>query len=154
DYDQATGSLTFGPSETSKTIFVTLTNDTAIEKNEAFTVKLSNPGGKARLGSPDTTTVVIVDSDSTRDQRWVMQAYLDILQRPVDPAGLQLWTGLLAQGYPRLQVVRFLQLCQENATRVVNQEYLKILARPADPLAQQTWIPYLMHGGGAEQMEA
>ncbi|MEX2393995.1 MAG: Calx-beta domain-containing protein [Actinomycetota bacterium] len=43
DYDATSGSLSFGPSETSKTISVTINGDTTIEPNETYTVGLSSP---------------------------------------------------------------------------------------------------------------
>ncbi len=45
DYRAASGSVTFAPGETSKTISVTLLGDTAIEANETFNLVLGTPGG-------------------------------------------------------------------------------------------------------------
>jgi hypothetical protein len=62
DYSATSGTLTFGPGDTSKTITIPIINDTVNEKPEAFVVNLSNP----KLGSfGDTTTeyVAIVDDD-------------------------------------------------------------------------------------------
>lgn len=63
DYTAKSGTVTFGPGETTKTITIPLVNDTVFEQPEAFSVTLSNP----KLGSlGDTTTeyVVIVDDDT------------------------------------------------------------------------------------------
>jgi hypothetical protein len=43
DYDPASGTITFGPGETTKTITVTVNADAIDELTEAFTVELSNP---------------------------------------------------------------------------------------------------------------
>jgi hypothetical protein len=43
DYASATGTVTFAPGETSKSITVTVVGDTANEPDETFTVALSNP---------------------------------------------------------------------------------------------------------------
>jgi hypothetical protein len=43
DYQAASGTLTFAPGQTSKTIGVTINGDTAIEPNETFYVDLSTP---------------------------------------------------------------------------------------------------------------
>jgi hypothetical protein len=62
DYTATSGTLTFAPGETSKTITIPIINDTVNEKPEAFIVNLSNP----KLGSfGDTTTeyVAIIDDD-------------------------------------------------------------------------------------------
>ena len=43
DYQPQTGTLTFNPGQTTKTITVLVNGDTTIEANETFTVALSNP---------------------------------------------------------------------------------------------------------------
>ncbi|HUQ32737.1 MAG TPA: Calx-beta domain-containing protein [Pyrinomonadaceae bacterium] len=43
DYQSSSGTLTFAPGETSKTISVTVNGDTSIEPDETFFVNLSNP---------------------------------------------------------------------------------------------------------------
>jgi len=48
DYIASTGTLTFAPGETSKTIAIIVNGDTTAEAKETFTVSLSNPSG-ARL---------------------------------------------------------------------------------------------------------
>ena len=61
DYTATAGSVTFAPGETTKTITVTITNDTAFEGNENFLVNLSTPTN-AILGTASVSTV-IVDND-------------------------------------------------------------------------------------------
>ncbi|MBW4420628.1 MAG: DUF4347 domain-containing protein [Myxacorys californica WJT36-NPBG1] len=56
DYTRNTGTLTFAPSEQSKTITVPVTGDTQYEPDETFTVELSNPTN-ATLPSPSSTLV-------------------------------------------------------------------------------------------------
>ena len=43
DYQSGTGTLTFAPGETSKTISVAVNGDTSVESDETFSVNLSNP---------------------------------------------------------------------------------------------------------------
>ncbi|MDM8527234.1 Calx-beta domain-containing protein [Anaerolineales bacterium HSG24] len=64
DYNTASGSVTFAPSQTVMTVPVTIFNDGAIESNETFSFALSNPN-KATLGSPDNATITIVNDDVT-----------------------------------------------------------------------------------------
>jgi len=64
DYTTASGTLTFAAGETSKTISVTITNDTTTESSETFTITLSSPTG-ASLGSTSTATVSITDDDGS-----------------------------------------------------------------------------------------
>jgi hypothetical protein len=63
DYTAASGTLTFNSGETSKTIFVPISDDAFVEGNETFTVTLSSPSFGAALGTPTTATVTIVDND-------------------------------------------------------------------------------------------
>lgn len=63
DYTTGSGTLTFATNETSKTITVTLLNDSAVETNETFKVTLSSPTGGPVLGVSKQATVTIVDDD-------------------------------------------------------------------------------------------
>ena len=51
DYQQATGTLTFSPGQTSKAVTVLVNGDTTVEANETFTVNLSNPAGATIPGT-------------------------------------------------------------------------------------------------------
>lgn len=64
DYTAASGTLTFGSTQTSLTFSVATTDDTAVESAETFTASLSSPSGGATLGSPSTATATISDNDS------------------------------------------------------------------------------------------
>jgi hypothetical protein len=63
DYVTASGTLTFAPGVTSRTVVVTIVGDTAKEANETFSVVLSNPTGGAVIAT-GTATVTILDDDS------------------------------------------------------------------------------------------
>ncbi|WP_088889424.1 DUF4347 domain-containing protein [Leptolyngbya ohadii] len=62
DYTAASGTLTFAPGQSSRTITVPILEDSLTESNETFTVTLRNPTGTA-LGAQATTTVTILDND-------------------------------------------------------------------------------------------
>ena len=64
DYAAKSGTLTFGPGETSKSFTVTVTSDSALEGDETFDVTLSNAAGGASVGSPAVGTVTITDDDA------------------------------------------------------------------------------------------
>jgi hypothetical protein len=65
DYTAASGTLTFAPGETSKTILVPLINDNFYEGNETFSLTLGNPsGGSSSLVFPSSATVTIFDNES------------------------------------------------------------------------------------------
>lgn len=65
DYTAASATLTFGNGITSQTINIAVTDDTADESNESFSVALSNPTGGATTGAPSSATVTISDNDSS-----------------------------------------------------------------------------------------
>lgn len=59
DYTETSGTLTFREGEIAKTITIPITNDTANDPNEVFTVKLTNPSGGSTLSSPSVASVII-----------------------------------------------------------------------------------------------
>ncbi|HWT01940.1 MAG TPA: Calx-beta domain-containing protein [Pyrinomonadaceae bacterium] len=63
DYTAKSGTLTFLQGETSKTFTVASTNDTKVEADETFKVRLSNPTNGATVGALDTSVVTIEDND-------------------------------------------------------------------------------------------
>jgi hypothetical protein len=60
DYTATSGTLTFAPGETTKRIEVPITRDAVRERDETYTVMLSNASGAA-LAAPRTATVTIHD---------------------------------------------------------------------------------------------
>ncbi|MEN3068225.1 retention module-containing protein, partial [Uliginosibacterium sediminicola] len=64
DFTTSTGTLTFAPGETSKTITVPITNDTVYEGPETFTVNLTTPTN-ATIGTPTTTVTIHDDGTGT-----------------------------------------------------------------------------------------
>jgi hypothetical protein len=65
DYTAQSGTIEFGPTDTSKTITVAITDDTAYEPGESFTVTLDGVTGNATLaGGTSVATVTIADDDA------------------------------------------------------------------------------------------
>jgi len=64
DYLETSGTLHFGAGETFKIIVVPLMDDLYVEGNETVTLSLSNPSSGAFLGSPNISTLTIVDNDT------------------------------------------------------------------------------------------
>lgn len=62
DYSLASGTLIFAAGEQTKTIVLTVNNDSMPEPNEALTIKLLNPTG-GYLAAPSSFTFVIDDDD-------------------------------------------------------------------------------------------
>jgi hypothetical protein len=63
---------------------------------------------------------------------FIEQAYLDILGRTVDPAGLAYWTGVLSSGAPRATLPSGLTNSLEYQTKTIDQMYRAYLGRPVD----------------------
>ncbi|MFV2067055.1 MAG: tandem-95 repeat protein, partial [Pirellulales bacterium] len=75
DYEASTGTLTFAPGETSKTIVVPTRNDRVREADETFLVNLSNPTGGATIADPQgQATIIDVEAplfaDSFENGQW------------------------------------------------------------------------------------
>jgi chitinase len=61
DYTATSGTLTFAPSETSKTITVQVNGDTTVEPDETFFVNLANPSANATLGDLQAAATILND---------------------------------------------------------------------------------------------
>jgi uncharacterized delta-60 repeat protein len=91
----------------------------------------------------------------TVHQQFVSQVYFDLLQRPVDPAGLSHWSGLLDSGQETAeQVARAIEQSPEYEQLVVNQLYCEYLHRVADPGGLAGWTNFLSGGGTEDQLRA
>ena len=63
DYEATSGTLTFAPGETSKTIMVPTIDDVFAELDETFLVSLSNPTGVATLADSQGVATIVDDND-------------------------------------------------------------------------------------------
>ncbi len=63
DYTPVSGTLTFGPGETSKTFVVPVVADSLYEGDETVDLTLSSPCGGAGLGGRVTATLMVADDD-------------------------------------------------------------------------------------------
>ena len=103
DFTMAAGRLFFVPGEASKTITVLITNDGFSEGSEAFFLMLFDAGRRTALGNPATTTITISDDDAgstlvnpvDNPRLFVIQHYMDFLNRQPDDDGLRAWERVL-----------------------------------------------------------
>ena len=65
DYDLTIGTLSFAANQISQTLSIPISDDSAPEGDETFSVTLLPPTGGASLGSPATEVVTILDNEST-----------------------------------------------------------------------------------------
>jgi len=116
DYTYSSGTLQFGPGETSKTINILITDDGVADEGvigEFLYVRLSNPTGGFGLDrSPvsvsflgdGATEVRIIDNDTTNSVTnpaddtdfFIRQHYRDFLNRDADASGLAFWKSEIA----------------------------------------------------------
>jgi hypothetical protein len=85
DFEQARGKLTFAPGDTSSPITIEVTGDTAIERDETFSVDLSDPQGATVARARGVGT--IRDDDTPSAQR-VAHALDAMKLRPVPGKGV------------------------------------------------------------------
>src|SRR5205823_5730175 len=141
DYTAASGTLTFGPGETSQTFTVPLRDNGLVTLDGlTVTLTLSQPGGGATLGSAATAVLTLLDDDlpvvpdgpppghlldaarafahsPEHYTQFVVQAYQQFLKRLPDTAGLDFWVGGLQTGtYRDEQVEAFFLGSQEYIT--------------------------------------
>ena len=65
DYSSTSGTLTFAQGEVSKTVTISITDDTTFETAELFTLNLSNPTNGATLGNATVTGLIVSDDAFT-----------------------------------------------------------------------------------------
>jgi hypothetical protein len=65
DYTRVSGTLTFNPGETTKTLAVPILSDSLLEPNETFSVNLSNPDN-ARISDSSGIGTIVNTSASTQ----------------------------------------------------------------------------------------
>jgi hypothetical protein len=92
-------------------------------------------------------------SGPSQVQLYVSQVYVDLLQRPVDSAGLASWTQQLNQGLARTQFIHLIEASQEYRSDVVQALYHQVLGRGVDPAGLASWVNFLGQGNSADQLE-
>jgi uncharacterized delta-60 repeat protein len=155
NYTAMSGTLVFGAGQQSAAFTIPILDDGVFQTpNKQFNVTLSNAGGNGILGGLTTAVVTIGEKDGNANQNFVAQAYEDLLQRPVDQAGLAYWVGLLNNGATRQQVAFGIQSSQEYRQLEVQQLYQQYLHRSADASGLNTFTSMLASGGTVENVAA
>jgi hypothetical protein len=120
-------------------------------------VDVSEEGAVKSLTSTATISMELMPDGSvgTPNQQYVAQVYRTLLQRGVDMAGLNYWTGLLAQGKPKSTIADFFTHSAEYyQINVIEPAYQKFLNRAADQTGLDFWTTRLQGGMTDEQMQA
>ncbi len=102
DFATVGGTVRFAANQGSRSVTIPVIDDRYAEGNETFTLTLGNVRGGATLGTITTTSVSIVDNDSTDGPSpifevpfFVRQQYLDFFSREPDPVGFAGWQATI-----------------------------------------------------------
>ena len=103
DYTTAAGRLFFAPNEASKTITVLITDDAFVEGDETVNLMLFDAGRSTSVGTPGTAVLTIKDNDTAGGaanpvdvtKTFVIQHYMDFLNREPEPEGLRAWQEIV-----------------------------------------------------------
>jgi len=101
-----------------------------------------------------STSAPLVEEVGTTDQRFVVQLYLDLLNRPVDINGFNTWMTVLSQGGTHAQVAQAIEGSQEYQTDVIENLYHQYLHRDADPAGLAYFLGRFEAGDTQEEMAA
>ncbi len=96
DYTGASGTLTFEPGETEKTLTVLVHGDTEIENSETFFVLLENPAG-ASLGQVEGTGFILDDDDCPSPNLLLNPG----AEEPLAGGEIPAWVEALSSGWTR-----------------------------------------------------
>ena len=69
--------IVFNPDEVSKVIYVNITDDLIVERNESFEVflKLTPESPNVILGNPSVATGIIIDDDDELSTHFIMESH-------------------------------------------------------------------------------
>jgi Domain of unknown function (DUF4214) len=108
-----------------------------------------------RSAGGSTATVPSTAVLGTDNNRFVAQAYRDILGREADPGGLAHFTQLLDQGVAnRTQVAAQLLASREYRVKALTDLYHQILRRDPDAGGLESFVTFLGSGGTLAQVRA
>jgi hypothetical protein len=95
-----------------------------------------------------------ISEQLTRSQLLVTQFYRDLLDRPVEPAGLQFWSNLLDRGLSNSRVAFDIQRLPEYQANQITAVFQDYLGRAPELPALSFYSSFLANGGTADEMKA
>ncbi|HVA47726.1 MAG TPA: TIGR03118 family protein [Pirellulales bacterium] len=111
-----------------------------------FTVTVHGLGGTSATASASASLVEppLADGTSgTPTTRWINEVFGDLLHRAADVGALTFWSGALANGLTRADLVFAIEGSAEYRGDEVNQVYQTYLHRSADAGGREFWTSYL-----------
>ncbi|HQU41232.1 MAG TPA: TIGR03118 family protein [Pirellulales bacterium] len=116
------------------------------EGQSTFTVTVHGLGGTSATASGTATLVEPPLADGTSGTpatRWINEVFGDLLHRAADVGALTFWSGALANGLTRADLVFAIEGSPEYRGDEVNQVYQTYLHRSADAGGREFWTGYL-----------
>ncbi len=158
-----TGSVTFSATQGSSAVTIVKPVQTLVGGKATVAITLpaagsitvtANYGGDTNFGP---TSGAFVQTVFTPSQAFVNQVYLDLLNRPADPAALAGWGNAVDTNFfnpnPVLNrniIVQYIETSREYRQDEVDALYVHYLRRHADPTGLANFTNYLMAGGTVE----
>lgn len=149
DYLATSGTLTFAPGETSKTVSVPIVGNRSDEPDKAFVLDLSAPF-HASIARGTATGVVEANGllagcppGSTANQRFVCHLYFDALGRAPESGGFAYWVRKLDGGTSRATMARSYLTQPESLRKVANRAYILYLGRNGTTAELTSWADKL-----------
>ena len=97
DYDAGSGTLTFHPGETAKTVRVTVLDDALGEGREFMLLELSNPSG-ADMDGEGTVAMGTIEDGDPMPQAWLAQFGRTVAEQVLKAVDSPRWLGAAAWG--------------------------------------------------------
>lgn len=120
NYTETKGTLSFAAGDTSKSFSIPFVDNTTIEGNKNFTLKLSNPTGGAALESPNSVQVTVVDDEAVASSTGTILFSSDAYTTYQKDGGSVLVTVYRRGGYKSAVTVNY---ATSDNTAIANADY-------------------------------
>ena len=102
----------------------------------------------------ESATLISTAVVGSLNERFVAQAYRDLVARPVDPESLAYWTAAMDRGLSSFQVALALQDSDEGRALSTGRLYYQLMGQVAQPWQIDAFVNFLSGGGTPERLEA
>jgi hypothetical protein len=144
----------FAPSDT----VLLVSNQSAVPFTGTFTngssATLGSLGFTIGVNSGNANKDVVLTAQGTLNQIYVSNLYAVLLERPVDPTGLNSWSLQLDLGVSRQEVVSSIMSSSEYLTLQVTKLYQTLLGRQPDQLGLMSYVQFLQQGGTIRDLKS
>ena len=111
-------------------------------------------GVKITATDGESATIIATAVVGSLNERFVAQAYRDLVARPVDPASLAYWAAAMDSGTSSFQVALALKDSNEGRALDAGRLYYRLMGAVASPAMLGRLVNFYLGGGTPEQLEA